>query len=630
MQQPQEKPEAAAARAAHVGMESPEGPLRFTCPSDFSAHPVCPGFPFSPDTLQGPSKELWLIRAPDSFSPESLDGHSVPLLCSRTLTVTQPHRKKICVQTTLEHLAGAQLLVPSGHRGHLTCSLPFSNSLSICERYGDPSDNQPLSPVVARTAPESLKQRLLSFEYHPERGPLPGAVEELPKKKRKMAKNHRLGKEDPEEELALLGMPLWPATGGGKAEAAQQHEWDGAAPLANGSQPISAAVAQDGLLSCEAEAASPGSKKKKRKKRKEDRELKKMGGEAEAGRQHEEEGAASWAVGSLPEVQPNSEFAQDGLLSGEVEAAGPRSKKRKKKREDREVKDEVEAGATPSHKENGSTPWAIGFQPSSEPIAQDGLFSGKAEDPTPISKKKKKKKRKEDREVKGETEAEASCPLEENGTTPWAITPQPSTEPIAQDGLLSGKAEGPGPISIKKKKRKKDREVKDKIEGEGLLDLSSCQGGGSEPHAGEDSLPGMEEVTQCTHKGNRKEKAAAAEAASNEEETAGVLWDFSSPGATPAGRLVAQEEPGVGNSSHKAKKKRKKEKLEEGAQELGGRPTPPEVEGWAQLGTPLGAGGGQEAEPGVEELSQRPKKKKHHRQEAAKQGLARVTEQGHS
>ncbi|XP_015262521.1 PREDICTED: DNA-directed RNA polymerase I subunit RPA34 [Gekko japonicus] len=732
MEAPREQAEASAAREAHVGMEAPAGPPRFKCPPDFSASPFIPGPPFSQEALQDPAKELWLIRAPANFSPESLNGHSVPLLGFQMLKAPQPGgtEKIFHVQTALEHLGGAHLLLHSGQGGRLACSPPFGGSLNVCERHGDLGGNQPLFPVAARPAPRipaGLRQSFLPFGSNPESAPLPGAVEEPPrKKKKKMKKQHRLGEE--EDRPPLFGMPLGETTGAGETEAGGPHEVhgvgsqpgsaavaqnsvlpaepedlaplskkkkkkrkeererkeetageaetgqrheDGAAPPATDPQLSSAADAQNGLLSGEAEDLAPLSKKKK-KKRKEERERKEEVGEeaASATRQHEEGGVAGGALG--PEAPLTSAaFAHDGLLSGEAEAAGPGSKKKKKKKreEDGERKEETRGEAASPHQADGTAPWAVGSQPDPAAVGQDGLLSGEAEDPAPLSKKKKrgeggelggeteatqppreegaaprgispqphaepvaqegplsgrvedpsprrqkkKKKRRDEREVKEETGTgtEAARPPEENGAAPWETSSQPSSGLTAQEGLLSGEAEGPASGSKKKKKKKRKEETGREAEG-----LSSCPGG--------DSLPGLEEATQGTH-----EKAAPPEPFSGQGDAAGVLRDF-------RGELVLAEEeeeqqPGAGSSSHKAKKKkRKKEKEkpeEEAAQELGGRPAQQGAESWAEPGTPLGGGGGggggQEAEPGREELSQKRKKREHHRRgQGAEEGPA--------
>ncbi|XP_042653233.1 DNA-directed RNA polymerase I subunit RPA34 isoform X1 [Tyto alba] len=56
-----------------------EGPMRFRCPPEFEAVTPSPLPGLRGEALEGPSTELWLIRAPADFSPESLEGCTVPL-----------------------------------------------------------------------------------------------------------------------------------------------------------------------------------------------------------------------------------------------------------------------------------------------------------------------------------------------------------------------------------------------------------------------------------------------------------------------------------------------------------------------------------------------------------------------
>ncbi|XP_042653234.1 DNA-directed RNA polymerase I subunit RPA34 isoform X2 [Tyto alba] len=48
-----------------------EGPMRFRCPPEFEAVTPSPLPGLRGEALEGPSTELWLIRAPADFSPES-------------------------------------------------------------------------------------------------------------------------------------------------------------------------------------------------------------------------------------------------------------------------------------------------------------------------------------------------------------------------------------------------------------------------------------------------------------------------------------------------------------------------------------------------------------------------------
>ncbi|XP_077174722.1 DNA-directed RNA polymerase I subunit RPA34 [Paroedura picta] len=649
---------------AHVGMEARRDPLRFQHPPDFSTSPFCPGPPFSPETLQDPSKELWLIRAPADFSPQSLEGRSLPLVGLQTLKASQPSgtEKIFCIQKALEHQGGARLLLPSGSGDCLACSPPFDGSLSICERYGDPSGNRPLLPVAARLAPRipaGLKQRFVPFGSDPERALLPRAGEEPPRKKRKK-KKHRLQEEGSEAQLPLFGMPLGSATGAGETEARGQSKMDGAPPLASDSQPGSAADAQNGLPSAVPEdLAPPSKKKKKQKKRKEDQEVKEeVGREAEIEQRHQDGAAPQVSSSAVPEeMAPSSKKKkkkrkEDREVKEEVggkaeeathhckeegaarpanscfspgawpnstalaEATGASSKKQKKKKETR-----GEAEATGPHQADEATSWALSPPPNPAATAQDSLLSGPMEDPAPTSKKKKKKRK---REMGGE--AEAAHPHGEDGAAQWGTGSPPNSEPVAQDSLLSGRVEDPSPSSKKQKKRKVGQAVKEEEEA-GVETEAVCQPSNS-PICGEAENP-----APVSKKKKKKRKAEAeglpdlnsrlagsSELFSSQEDTTGVLWDFHGLGSTPeGGLLLAEESLGAANSSHKAKNRKKaKEKPEEAAQGLVGWLVPQGVEGRAERGTPLGGGGGggQEEGPGGEGLSRKHKKKEHRRRQA--------------
>ncbi|XP_063168170.1 DNA-directed RNA polymerase I subunit RPA34 [Candoia aspera] len=188
-----------AARGS-AGMDAPggaaAGPPRFQCPEEFCARRFAPGPALCPETLRGPAKQLLLIRAPASFSPESLTGHTMPPCSSHTVKASQLDGtlKVYSLQMSLEDPgSSARLLIPSGQPGHLICAPPFSGSLSIWERYGDPSATQPLFPVAGRPAPqapEGLKQRFFPFGGWPKRPP--HSSEALEKTARKKSKKRRL------------------------------------------------------------------------------------------------------------------------------------------------------------------------------------------------------------------------------------------------------------------------------------------------------------------------------------------------------------------------------------------------------------------------------------------------------
>ncbi|KAG6921783.1 CD3E antigen, epsilon polypeptide associated protein, partial [Chelydra serpentina] len=94
-----------------------EGLPRFQCPPDFSPSP------FASEELRGPSKELWLIRAPADFSPDSLDGCAVPLVGFQTLKTKFDGTPRVFdIHSALEEPGSPYLLVSSTRSGQLSCA----------------------------------------------------------------------------------------------------------------------------------------------------------------------------------------------------------------------------------------------------------------------------------------------------------------------------------------------------------------------------------------------------------------------------------------------------------------------------------------------------------------------------
>ncbi|KAM9514335.1 DNA-directed RNA polymerase I subunit RPA34 [Guaruba guarouba] len=117
-----------------------EGPLRFQCPPEFEAAPP-PG-----PSVSGAAPELWLIRAPPDFNPESLEGCSVPLDHSVQLR-PPPHggadedNAAHClygVRGAPGGAGGLLLLSPMAPDGPLGCAPPLRGVLSITRSFGPP------------------------------------------------------------------------------------------------------------------------------------------------------------------------------------------------------------------------------------------------------------------------------------------------------------------------------------------------------------------------------------------------------------------------------------------------------------------------------------------------------------
>ncbi|XP_062996134.1 DNA-directed RNA polymerase I subunit RPA34 [Elgaria multicarinata webbii] len=445
-------------------MEAPgqkEGPPRFQCPVEFSASAFAPGPPFSPEMLQDPSKQLLLIRAPANFSPESLDGQVVSLSAFQTVKAMQLDRmqKVYSVQPTPGDLGGfAHLLVPSGQEDQLTCAPPFSGSLSIWERYGDPSANQPLLPVADRPAPqipEGLKQRFLPFGGQLMGPPPPPqqAVEKPPQKKKKKRQLQAVGDVgDPEEQLPLKP-ELWVGRG-------PEVPSGGSTVPVEDSQPSSilGSASQESLWSAEEE---PSRKSKKKRKRRQKEEIV----------QEEEVLLNPGSINQLPELDPCLPGGEPEPHTGENGSSGMeglvrrKHKKKRRREEEAAAKEAMTRVDVASVKEEVATePWELGWAgdipEGSLAVADEELGTGL---PSRKSKKKKKKEK-----VKAEEEQDGGGLLLEPSSIKQELLGYDELEAPSGPGVELEESSGATAEVPRQKHKKKKKKLKKEETEEGL------------------------------------------------------------------------------------------------------------------------------------------------------------------
>ncbi|XP_028274592.1 DNA-directed RNA polymerase I subunit RPA34 [Parambassis ranga] len=144
---------------------------RYECPADFVSFCHAPCSSTLTDSLKKNKNELWLIKAPASFKPESFSGIKVPLAGLHTLKVPGGAEtgsgQRIYSILTSNHGASDLRLLTSDKQSSdgVVLGPAFSGLLNVCESYGDSSTNQAPQVIPAALAPSippGLKQR-----YHP-------------------------------------------------------------------------------------------------------------------------------------------------------------------------------------------------------------------------------------------------------------------------------------------------------------------------------------------------------------------------------------------------------------------------------------------------------------------------------
>ncbi|XP_067318610.1 DNA-directed RNA polymerase I subunit RPA34 [Anolis sagrei] len=490
-------------------MGSPEALSRFKCPPDFVASCFAPGPPFSLEVLQDPSKEVLLIRAPATFSPESFEGQALPLSGSHTVNLPQPNgaQKVFGIQAALGRPSiSARLLVPSSHsQDRLSCTPPFGGSLTIAERHGDPGA-YPVLFLAARQAapqiPEGLKQRFVPFGGQKKRPALGDAAEEPPRKKQKKSKRQLYTPEymgEPQEEV--------PAMEENGEESSQELK---------SSDVLTAS--QESSLSAE----DPSHKRKKKKK-------KKVKEEPTESFQTE---ADSITHQSQPDICLDSLTQHPGLaldfevsLEGNGDVGEEKKKKKKRKKEHMEEADSV------MHQSQSEMPLDSLTQHPGLALDFEASLEGNGD--VGEEKKKKKKKKKE--------------LMEE---APMVIKEEPGLEESLEDV-----AKASGHKKKKKKKEKMEQETPPELGNGTVLEMASIKDEPNEPANEEPSEPNV-----LIHKKKKKKKAKEEEEEERTKQTEGTaLMESSSLKEEETQNL----EQNMETPSQKHKKKKKKERKKE-------------------------------------------------------------------
>ncbi|XP_023667889.1 DNA-directed RNA polymerase I subunit RPA34 [Paramormyrops kingsleyae] len=139
---------------------------KYRCPSDFVPCTYRPCENIRLDNLNDNCTELWLIKAPFSFSPNSFSDLKIPLRGSKSL---QAESQKMETYRILSNTVGTRsmhLLSACGMQDGIVCGPTISGLINICEDSGDILSNQMITPLPASPAPsipEGLKQRFTPF-----------------------------------------------------------------------------------------------------------------------------------------------------------------------------------------------------------------------------------------------------------------------------------------------------------------------------------------------------------------------------------------------------------------------------------------------------------------------------------
>ncbi|XP_070987216.1 DNA-directed RNA polymerase I subunit RPA34-like [Oncorhynchus clarkii lewisi] len=163
---------------------------RYQCPADFVAFTHKPCASTLIERLRDDNTELWLIKAPSGFNPDSFSSLKMPLSGLQTMQAPAQQARGSGgnsgqIYSVLGGPSGAaDLHLLTSHRQRLdsvVCAPTFSGLLNICESYGDCSTNQTTIAIPATPAPTVPPGLRLRFQPFGSRTPtLSRVMEDTP------------------------------------------------------------------------------------------------------------------------------------------------------------------------------------------------------------------------------------------------------------------------------------------------------------------------------------------------------------------------------------------------------------------------------------------------------------------
>ncbi|XP_073498192.1 DNA-directed RNA polymerase I subunit RPA34 isoform X2 [Phyllobates terribilis] len=133
----------------------------FQCPQDFVPVAECAGL-----VTSDPDTELWLIKAPADFSPESFNAHRFPLSGYKMQRIKDGGVKKYyhMVSTPGATLPLCAFLQPSGlPEDELQAASTLQGVITLSEAHGDHTALRSVPDRPPLSLPQGLKQRFCPF-----------------------------------------------------------------------------------------------------------------------------------------------------------------------------------------------------------------------------------------------------------------------------------------------------------------------------------------------------------------------------------------------------------------------------------------------------------------------------------
>ncbi|XP_053544753.1 DNA-directed RNA polymerase I subunit RPA34 isoform X2 [Bombina bombina] len=170
-------------------METAGERFTFQCPLNFE-----PAAKLDGTVTSDPDTEVWLIKAPADFTPESFTSHRISLSSNKTLKVTSDgikRRFQVSASPCDEPLpCRAFLPQPGASQVKLTCAPAIQGIITVAETYKEPPALHPIPDRPPLTIPDGLQHRFQPFGAIPPKR-VPDPLDSTPKIKKKSKKRKR-------------------------------------------------------------------------------------------------------------------------------------------------------------------------------------------------------------------------------------------------------------------------------------------------------------------------------------------------------------------------------------------------------------------------------------------------------
>ncbi|XP_075042261.1 DNA-directed RNA polymerase I subunit RPA34 [Mixophyes fleayi] len=142
-------------------MESAGEKCSFRCPLNFEPVAECKG-----SVSSEPDTEVWLIKAPADFTPESFNSHRLPLSGYKMQKIKVDGSKRfyhVMSSPCSNNPFRALLCPPESSEDSFVCAPQFRGIITLAEAHGDHTELHCVPDRPPLIIPEGLKQRYRPF-----------------------------------------------------------------------------------------------------------------------------------------------------------------------------------------------------------------------------------------------------------------------------------------------------------------------------------------------------------------------------------------------------------------------------------------------------------------------------------